>query len=159
MVLEAQQSDSIEEDSHRLPDPLRIAFTSSLPDILYPPGIRLAVSTYRTGNVILIREDVRINSYFRSFQKPMGLAAANGRLITGGANTVRNCGHMPAEAHKSEPAGKHDTCYLPRTIHATGNVDIHEMAYQTGNLQKQRVTYHLTGNKSLYKTGVLDEPA
>jgi hypothetical protein len=158
MVLEAQQSDSIEEDSHRLPDPLRIAFTSSLPDILYPPGISLAISPYRTGKVILIREDVRINSYFRSFQKPMGIAAANGRLTTGGANTVRTCGHMPAEAHKSEPSGKHDTCCLPPTIHATGNVDIHEMAYQAGNLQIQRVSYHLTGNKSLYKTGALDEP-
>jgi uncharacterized protein (TIGR03032 family) len=36
---------------------------------------------------------------------------------------------MPAVAPKVEPEGKHDACYLPREIHVTGDIDIHEMAY------------------------------
>jgi hypothetical protein len=32
MVLEAEQSDNVEEDSRRLPDPLRTSFISNLPD-------------------------------------------------------------------------------------------------------------------------------
>jgi uncharacterized protein (TIGR03032 family) len=36
---------------------------------------------------------------------------------------------MPAVASKIEPNGKHDACYLPREIHVTGDIDIHEMAY------------------------------
>jgi uncharacterized protein (TIGR03032 family) len=31
-------------------------------------------------------------------------------------------------AKKLEPAGKHDACYLPRRIHVTGDIDIHELA-------------------------------
>ena len=36
---------------------------------------------------------------------------------------------MPAVAQKLEPAGKHDACYLPRRIHVTGDIDIHELAW------------------------------
>ena len=35
---------------------------------------------------------------------------------------------MPALATKLEPAGTHDACYLPRRIHVTGDIDIHELA-------------------------------
>ena len=35
---------------------------------------------------------------------------------------------MPAVAKKLEPPGKHDACYLPRGIHVTGDIDIHELA-------------------------------
>ena len=30
---------------------------------------------------------------------------------------------------KEKPAGKHDACFLPRVGHATGNVQVHEMAW------------------------------
>jgi len=36
---------------------------------------------------------------------------------------------MPAVARKMEPAGKHDAAYLPRRVHVTGDIDIHEMAW------------------------------
>src|SRR5205085_9571131 len=34
-----------------------------------------------------------------------------------------------AVAQKLEPVGKHDACYLPRQIHVTGDIDIHELGY------------------------------
>ncbi|MCO5186984.1 MAG: TIGR03032 family protein [Anaerolineae bacterium] len=113
------------------PDPLRSVFTSTLPDILRQLGICLAVSTYQAGKVILVREDNgAINTHFRNFHKPMGIAANRaGHLTIGGANTVWFYRNMPAVARKLEPPGKHDACYLPRRIHVTGDIDIHEMAY------------------------------
>ena len=131
-MAETERSDRLEENGSPQPDPLRSVFTSNLPDILRRLGISLAVSTYQAGKMILVREDSgTINTHFRSFHKPMGIAAANGRLTIGGANTVWTYRDMPAVAHKLEPAGKYDACYLPRTIHVTGDVDIHEMAYDS----------------------------
>ena len=114
------------------PNPLRSVYTSNLPDILAQLGISLAVSTYQAGKVILVRNDNGvINTHFRNFHKPMGIATdmGAGRLTVGGANTVWYYRNMPAVAPKVEPNGKHDACYLPREIHVTGDIDIHEMAY------------------------------
>ncbi|GAB4579692.1 MAG: TIGR03032 family protein [Anaerolineales bacterium] len=114
------------------PNPLRSVYTSNLPDILAQLGISLVVSTYQAGKVILIRNDNGvINTHFRNFHKPMGIAADHSRLTIGGANTVWYYRNMPTVAPKVEPNGKHDACYLPRAIHVTGDIDIHEMAYDS----------------------------
>jgi uncharacterized protein (TIGR03032 family) len=111
-------------------NPLRSVHTSSLTDILCQLHISLAVSTYQAGKVVLVRADGgTINTHFRNFHKPMGIASDGSRLTVGGANTVWYYRNMPAVAQKLEPRGKHDACYLPRRIHVTGDVDIHEMAY------------------------------
>jgi uncharacterized protein (TIGR03032 family) len=55
------------------------------------------------------------------------------RLTIGGANTVWEYRNMPALAKKLEPAGTHDACYLPRRIHVTGDIDIHELARDSNN--------------------------
>src|SRR6185436_16605233 len=70
-----------------------------------------------------------INTHFRDFHKPMGIAVKGGRLAIGGQKTVWELHTMLALAHKLEPVGKHDACYLPRRIQITGDIDIHEMAY------------------------------
>ena len=112
------------------PDPLRSVHTSNLPAILEQLGISLAVSTYQAGKVILVRSDNGVvNTHFRTFHKPMGIAADASRLTIGGANTVWYYRNMPAVGGKLEPVGKHDACFLPRQIHVTGDIDIHEMAY------------------------------
>jgi uncharacterized protein (TIGR03032 family) len=112
-------------------NPLRSVHTSSLTDILRQLHISLVVSTYQAGKVVLVRADGgTINTHFRNFHKPMGIAGDGSRLTVGGANTVWYYRNMPAVAHKLEPPGKHDACYLPRRIHVTGDADIHEMAYR-----------------------------
>ncbi len=123
------------------PQPLRSVFTSSLTELFDQLGISLVVSTYQAGKVILVRynpEDSSsdheeqvgtINTHFRSFDKPMGIAAQAHRLSIGGAKAVWELRNMPAVARKLEPAGKYDACYLPRRIHVTGDIDIHEMAW------------------------------
>ena len=59
----------------------------------------------------------------------MGLALQDNKLAIGGQKTVWELHNMPAVARKLDPPGKHDACYLPRRIHVTGDIDIHEMAF------------------------------
>jgi tetratricopeptide (TPR) repeat protein len=108
--------------------------TSNLPALFAQLQISLVVSTYQAGKVILVRNDgSALNTHFRTFAKPMGIAADQQRLTIGGANMVWDYRNMPAVAQKLEPVGKHDACYLPRRIHVTGDIDIHEMAYDRDN--------------------------
>ena len=124
---------------------LRSVYTSSLPQIFAQLNISLVVSTYQAGKVILVRNDPGahtnghgpagvINTHFRTFHKPMGIAVQGNKLAIGGQKTVWELHNMPAVARKLEPRpngapAKHDACYLPRRIHITGDIDIHEMAY------------------------------
>jgi uncharacterized protein (TIGR03032 family) len=118
------------------PPSLRSVHTTNLPELLARLRISLVVSTYQAGKVIVIRNDRgALNTHFRTFTKPMGLAADGARLTIGGTNTVWYYRNMPALAAKLEPKGTHDACYLPRRIHVTGDIDIHELAWsRTGEL-------------------------
>ena len=114
--------------------PLRSVHTSNLPSLFDQLRISLVVSAYQAGKVILVRNDNgALNTHFRTFPKPMGIAADHNRLIIGGSNTVWEYRNMPSVAAKLEPAGKHDACYLPRRIHVTGDIDIHELAWDGSN--------------------------
>ena len=111
-------------------DSLRSVYTSNLPDILAQLNVSLVVSTYQAGKVVLVRNDGgAINTHFRTFKKPMGMAVHQNRLTIGGSKDVWYLRNMPAVARKLDPPGKHDACYLPRRVHVTGDIDIHEMAY------------------------------
>lgn len=113
---------------------LHSVYTSNLPALFQQWGISLIVSTYQAGKVIAVRNDAgTINTHFRSFSKPMGVSADANRLTIGGANTVWFYHNVPDVALKLELAGKYDACYLPRRIHVTGNIDIHELAWDTNN--------------------------
>jgi uncharacterized protein (TIGR03032 family) len=108
---------------------LRSVHTSNLPELFEQLGISLIVSTYQAGKAIVVRNDNgTLNTHFRTFAKPMGIVADQNRLTIGGANTVWEYRNMPAVAKKLEREGKHDACYLPRRIHVTGDIDIHELA-------------------------------
>jgi uncharacterized protein (TIGR03032 family) len=113
---------------------LRSVHTSNLPALFEQLGITIVVSTYQAGKVILVRnDDGALNTHFRTFAKPMGIAADHNRLTIGGASMVWEYRNMPAVGEKLEPRGKHDACYLPRRIHVTGDIDIHELAWDKNN--------------------------
>src|SRR5437870_1975853 len=113
---------------------IRSVHTSNLPALFDQLQISLIVSTYQAGKAIVIRSDYgTLNTHFRTFAKPMGIAANNTRLTIGGSNTVWEYHNMPAVAQKLEPPGKHDACYIPRRIHVTGDIDIHELAWDAKN--------------------------
>lgn len=110
--------------------PLRSVHTTNFPAILQQLGISLVISTYQAGKLIVARADGNtLNTHFRVFQKPMGLAVDYGRMAIGCAYQIWELRNMPAVARKLEPIDKHDGCYLPRRSHITGDIDIHEMAW------------------------------
>src|SRR6185295_4046933 len=112
------------------PSPLRSVATTSLPALLRALSSSLLVSTYQSGWVILVRADGEaLNTHFRSFASPMGLAVGPRYLAIGTARHVWEYRNVPAAAQRLQPAGKHDACFLPRACHVTGDIRGHEMAF------------------------------
>lgn len=115
----------VEDPNH---SPLRSVHTASLPKLLQQAASSLLVSTYQAGKLVILREnDGKLNTHFRVYNRPMGLAADGGRMALGTAVSVEHYRNMPEVARKLEPEGKHDAAFLPRHGHITGNIDIHEM--------------------------------
>src|SRR5262245_45819189 len=114
------------------PGPLRAAHTPDFPALLRQLGASLLVTTYQAGKLVLVRDEGdRLNTHYRAFPSPMGLALADAgsRLAIGTTVQVWEFRDVPSVARRLEPAGRHDACFLPRQSHVTGNVLIHEMAY------------------------------
>jgi uncharacterized protein (TIGR03032 family) len=104
--------------------------TQTFPPLLRQLGASLIVSTYQAGQLILLRDQGEsLNSHYVAMGKPMGMAAAPGRLAIGADCQLWTYWNMPAVAPKLEPKGTHDAAFLPRRLHVTGDIDIHEMAY------------------------------
>jgi uncharacterized protein (TIGR03032 family) len=111
-------------------EPLASVHTSNFPALLDGLGASLAVTTYQAGRLVFIRsEGDRLNTHFRTFDRPMGMAAQGDRLAVGCGVQVWEFRDVPAVAAKVEPVGRHDACYLPRRSHVTGDIDVHEMEY------------------------------
>ena len=115
--------------------PLRSVYTQTFPEFLNQLGSSLLVSTYQTGKLICARHDAgQLNTHFRDFPRPMGLAVAPGRIAIGTRAEVLDYRNFPAVAPKVEPQGKHDACFLPRNKHFTGDIRIHEIEFAQGEL-------------------------
>ncbi len=117
------------ENAPASPAPLRSVHTTSFPELLDQLGISIAVTTYQAGKLVLLRADGgKLNTHFRTFVRPMGLAVLGGRMCVGTATEIWDFRNIPEVAAVHEPAGKHDACYLPRSVHFTGDILVHEMA-------------------------------
>jgi uncharacterized protein (TIGR03032 family) len=115
-------------DAQPLP-PLRSVHTTTFAETLEHFGCSVLVTTYQAGKLVVLRADKGVvNTHFRSFPKPMGLALDGNRLSIGTAREIWEYQNIPAVAAKLSPEGKHDACFLPRSAHVTGEVFIHEMA-------------------------------
>jgi hypothetical protein len=114
------------------PGPLRAAHTPNFPALLRQLGASLLVTTYQAGKLVMVRDKGdHLNTHYRAFQSPMGLALAGGgaRLAIGTTIQVWEFRDVPDVARRLEPAGTHDACFLRRSSHVTGTVLIHEIAY------------------------------
>ncbi len=114
--------------------PLRSVHTSNLPEILDHFGISVMLTTYQAGRLVVLRSQRGVlNTHFRSFEKPMGLALSDGRLAVGTATSIWEFHNLPAvcsRIDRDQAADMpHDACFLPRTTHWTGDIQIHEMAW------------------------------
>ena len=116
--------------------PLRSVHTTSFPPIARQFG-SVAVTTYQAGKLVFLRPEHResdwvLNTHFRNARKPMGFAWQPGRFALGAATEIWEYHDLPAVApklNKPDSLQKHDACFLPRTAHVTGDIQIHEMVW------------------------------
>jgi uncharacterized protein (TIGR03032 family) len=112
------------------PEPLRSVHTNTLPAILEQLGVSLLVTTYQAGKLVALRPDGWVlNTHFRNFAKPMGLAVDGPRLAIGTHHEVWEYHANNAVASRVEPKGRCDRCFMPQVGHVTGDMQIHEMAW------------------------------
>lgn len=110
--------------------PLRSVHTSNFSAILQELGISVLLTTYQAGKLVMLRPDGdRLNTHFRTFSKPMGLAVGGDRLAIGTSVEIWEYHNAPAVARRLEPADIHGACFLPRSSVCTGDIQIHEMAW------------------------------
>jgi Domain of unknown function (DUF4915) len=117
------------------PGPLRAVHTPNFPALLRQLGASLLITTYQAGKLVMLRDEGdHLNTHFRAFKAPMGLALADGgaRLAIGTTIQVWEFRDVRDVARRLEPAGTHDACFLPRCGHITGNVLIRESALFSG---------------------------
>ena len=67
--------------------PLRAAHTANFPALLRQLGASLLVTTYQAGKLVMVRDEGdHLNTHFRVFQAPMGMA------LDGKRGSRRACG-------------------------------------------------------------------
>ncbi len=118
--------------------PLRSVHTSSFADILTKLNSSLVVSTYQAGRLIMLRPDGdTLNTHFRGFNKPMGVAIAGDRMAIGTAMDIAEYHNVPAAGARADEQRPADACFLPRMSHSTGDIQIHEMEWGLGGLRAE----------------------
>ena len=104
--------------------------TPGLSQLFEELGISLLVSTYQAGKLIVVRNDGDVlNTHFRDAVKPMGIAVGNGQIAVGVTGEILFYSNVPDNCRKLTPPDRHDACFMQRYGHVTGNIDIHEMAF------------------------------
>ena len=94
----------------------------------------LAVTTYQAGKVALIGHNgAQVTFVARQFDKPMGLTVdTDGRqLALATRNTVVLLADAPllAEDYLEDQRGKYEALYFPRAAYFTGDLNVHDLAY------------------------------
>lgn len=101
------------------------------PSWLAEANAALALSTYQSGKLILLgtRQDSgKLAIFERTLERPMGLAVQGARLAVAGLYQVTT--FVDAMGPADPPAeGGWDGCYVPQTASFTGDLDVHDMAY------------------------------
>lgn len=115
--------------------PYRSVSGGNFAQILAELGSSLLVSTYQTNKLVALRElDGGLNTHFRPLENPMGIAYRDGRLAVGTASQVWEYHNLPQLTAKLDPPGRHDACFVPRTVTYTGDIRIHDVAWVGGEL-------------------------
>jgi uncharacterized protein (TIGR03032 family) len=109
---------------------IRYEYSESLPSLLGHLNCSLLVSTYQTGNLVVLgARQGQLAVSFHTFERPMGLAVRPGWLAVGTRTQVWFLRDAPDIAAKVEPRGHYDACYLARFSQFTGNIQVHELAW------------------------------
>ena len=115
--------------------PFAYSHSPSLAELLEKARSTLAITTYKTGHLLLARsEGGKINAEIKGIQRAMGVAATRNRLAVGAADTILTYSANTAIAPAVTGPHPVDTAYVPRSVVHTGDILVHEMAYGSDNL-------------------------
>lgn len=92
-------------------------------------GSSIAVTTYQSGKLLLFGtkpEGRNITVFERSLERPMGLAAAGQRLAVA---TLTQIITFVDAAKDGAPTPPFDAVFIPQVAHFTGDLDVHDMAF------------------------------
>src|SRR6185312_10795943 len=119
----AAPAEGTETPKQTVQEVLGSVHTTNFPDLLRQLKGCLVVSTYQAGKLVILRPDGNsITTHFRSFNRPMGMAADGERLALGAHIEIAEFRNMPAVARRLQDPPKHDAVYLARRGHITGAI-------------------------------------
>jgi len=120
-VNERQESKQFDFSSHH---------TDNFPQILKGLNISLAVTSYQSQSLFFIRSDGEsIDTNFKFFRRPMGLAVTEDQITLGTFKEVIKFNRNDAIIRDFEDAEKVDACFTSAASHTTGMINIHDIAY------------------------------
>ncbi len=106
------------------------SYTDNFPQILAGLNISLAVTSYQSQTLFFIRSDGEaIDTNFKSFPRPMGLAVTDDQITLGIFTAVLKFNRNDAAIPGLEDGDKIDACFVPSASHTTGMINIHDIAY------------------------------
>jgi uncharacterized protein (TIGR03032 family) len=124
-----------EEPDGAIPVDFSSVFTSTFASILEQANASLAATTYQSGRLVMVRrEGDKVNTHLRYFPTPMGIAVQDQKLALGTKSTVWEFWNQPAAAASIDPEGRIDACFMPRVGHTTGDIRIHDLAYDADGM-------------------------
>lgn len=110
--------------------PFSSSHTTTMAQLLEQAQVSLVISTYKSGHVIVARnDDGKINTEFTTVNRPMGVAVAGSRLAIGAVDSILTFTANAGVAQNVPSTKPVDLAYAPRSIVFTGDVQIHDMAY------------------------------
>jgi uncharacterized protein (TIGR03032 family) len=89
------------------------------------------MSTYQAGKLVVVGVDQQgaLALSFHNFERAMGIAGRPDRLAVGTLSQIWFLRSAPGVAPRLAAAGRHDACFLARSSHMTGDIQVHEMAW------------------------------
>ncbi len=91
-------------------------------------GAALAITTYQAGMVLLIGIDPntgRLWVFNRHLERPMGIVCDRARLAVAGLTQITTF----VDGHHGTPTEGADPVYVPQMAHYTGDLDVHDLAF------------------------------
>jgi uncharacterized protein (TIGR03032 family) len=108
-------------------------YSPHLPALLRQLGVSLLVSTYQAGKVVTVGVAYgELTLSYYNFERAMGLAVGPAGIAIGSHGQVWFLRSAPHLAAQVAPIGRHDACFLTRSAHFTGDIQIHELGWGEG---------------------------
>jgi uncharacterized protein (TIGR03032 family) len=88
----------------------------------------LAISTYQAGMVLMIGTDPETGKLWvfnRHVERPMGIACDDSRLAVAALTQIITF----VDGHHGTPTADQDPVYVPQLAHYTGDLDVHDIAF------------------------------